>query len=423
MFRHGREQPDPRHRQPDGAPVCGIGYIRRRPPHLERLALGSTSLDKTMRRINPLYFALLFLAFFAISCTATTVPSQKAEATLVTLETLAETQTPTSTLTPAIPVMELPNSTQTIIPIPIPSATNQINIREKLLSGMYLIYWVDYDYEIHVMPFQDLRRPVVMFENVLPMGFDISPNGDYYLYSDLDKGIVLYNVSSEALEPFFYAESSLPHFNSPMWSKNGDKIVFVATDFLYDESIFVRDVTTGKSKLLTPWRGTKSQPCWSPDDKWIAFISDQIKFDNEYFPRHSIYLLDSQCFNNLDGCQDSLISLIPFFENNIESLSWSPQGELTFVTTIEGQYGIFSSLPDGDKLSLLFAGNPSFRIGPLVWSENGDYLAFTQITPSIDVNLPNNADIYVLDIMTGEVINITNTPSGSEIVNSWLNVK
>jgi Tol biopolymer transport system component len=364
---------------------------------------------KTMTVKNMLLCVLIFTTLTMSGCRSDILANPTP--TLLDIN-LSVTPSPTRLVTPSI-----------IAPTSTKITTEYVDVRQKLSTGLYVAYWVDYEYEIYLAPFMHINATIPILKDALPSGSDVSPDGNYFVYSDLDRGGILHEIATGLSKSFWNTKTTSTFFYDVKWANNGNKIVFVSSDVQYDESIFVKDLETGNITLLTPWRGTKSHPCWSPDDKKIAFISDQIKFNDEFSPRHSIYLLDTQCIGNVAHCKDTVISLRKAINGDIQSLSWSPSGNLTFVTTISGHYGIFSAHPDGSQLDSLFLSDESKPIGPLAWSPDGKYLAFTQVTPSTDISVPDNADVYVLNVETGDVVNFTDTPLKSEIINFWLKVK
>ncbi len=82
---------------------------------------------------------------------------------------------------------------------------------------------------------------------------------------------------------------------SPVWSRSGDRIAFTRADggrldigvvdriaFISDragsQDVYVLDVTTGHVEQLThetnPWDEFRWAPTWSPDGRWIAYVSN-----------------------------------------------------------------------------------------------------------------------------------------------------
>jgi tol-pal system beta propeller repeat protein TolB len=56
---------------------------------------------------------------------------------------------------------------------------------------------------------------------------------------------------------------------SPVWSPDGRSIAYLV-EGQGESSLWLRDVATGRERVLTPLRVRDAEPCFSPDGAWIA---------------------------------------------------------------------------------------------------------------------------------------------------------
>lgn len=111
--------------------------------------------------------------------------------------------------------------------------------------------------------------------------------------------------------------------------------------------IYVLDLETGEETQLTSDSGNNFDPVWSPDGTQIAFASDR----NQNPPYCSLWLMNA----------------------------------------------------DGSNPRSLFDGGETFNLGP-TWSPDGQYIAFQS-------NRSGNFEIHRLEVETGEVTNLTQSPN------------
>ena len=141
----------------------------------------------------------------------------------------------------------------------------------------------------------------------------------------------------------------------PSWSPDGKRIVFwskrdghfIGEGGLSTE-IYVMDADGKNTRRLTNNRKSDFSPSWSPDGKWIAFISDR-KGDGV---NYEIYVMDADGGN-----------LQRLTNNRVDdgSPSWSPDGErIVFVSNPDGiheNYEIYVMDNDGGNQQKL-TNNP-----------------------------------------------------------------
>lgn len=152
--------------------------------------------------------------------------------------------------------------------------------------------------------------------------------------------------------------------SSAKWSPNREKIVFIATDDEHNEyNIFVIDVNGEGLVQLTNRQGQNDFPNWSSDGKQIVFQSD--RDGNE-----EIYVMNSDGSNQVNLTQHDADDLFPY---------WAPKNIRTvFREKAEEDYITFTSDRDG------------------------------------------NLEVYVMNVNTGTLLNLTNDPDRNDYSGEWL---
>src|SRR5579859_6691526 len=68
--------------------------------------------------------------------------------------------------------------------------------------------------------------------------------------------------------------------SAPRISPDGQRVAFVVTTIderkqEYRSSIWLSSREGGEAKRFTSGQGNASSPCWSPDGRWLAFVSER----------------------------------------------------------------------------------------------------------------------------------------------------
>lgn len=203
----------------------------------------------------------------------------------------------------------------------------------------------------------------------------------------------------------------------------------------YFSHLYLCDLRTREVRQFTGGEVADSQPRWSPDGRWIAFVSNRQK------PKSQIFLIPA------DGGEARALTSLE--EGSISELAWSPDGSkiaFTFRLTPEDRresavkerkekglstpprvitrpfyrldgFGYF----DGEYFQVWVADAHTGEVkqltgentscGSLCWSPNGQYIAFVcNRSENPDLN-PNMEDIWLIPAEGGELQRVE-TPKG-----------
>jgi len=221
---------------------------------------------------------------------------------------------------------------------------------------------------------------------------------------------------------------------SPKISPDGKRVVYEVQkanweDNAFDRNLWIVDVATGESHALTSAKKSSTNAAWSPDGKWIAFISDrpgQIKDTPE--GKKQLYVISA------DGGEAQQITKT---ENDVNAFDWAPDSRRIAFSMSDpepktlkdrkekyGEYSVVHSdyqmahlwlidLPDNSanaapEAKRLTEGD-AFSVGRFAWSPDGTRIAFSAQKDS-DLISSFSEDIYVVKIADKSVKKIVDTP-------------
>jgi dipeptidyl aminopeptidase/acylaminoacyl peptidase len=237
----------------------------------------------------------------------------------------------------------------------------------------------------------------------------------------------------------------------PRISPDGKRVAYVLTDIdeqrhTYHSSLWIASVADGEPRRFTTGPANASSPAWSPDGKWLAFVSEREGEGGSLNPQEQkkqgkgkpqIWLLP------VDGGEAYQLT---FMEHGASAPVWSPDGKYVLFTAQTGpadeQTEEGKLLPkvhvidhlwyrlDGvgyiyQRRTHLFlvektGGEPvqltdgDWDDGEAVWSLDGKQIAFISDRSEDRWRWPG-ADVYVLDIsgtQTGEPRCLTDSKLG-----------
>ncbi len=239
------------------------------------------------------------------------------------------------------------------------------------------------------MPRKVTFTPRRYLRKIRPLGnFDVSPDGGWIAYS-VNKGeqwaVYLRNLRTGRDRVLLKTEQSV---TNPEFSPDG-RWIAVQSDFEGDENFNVYAVPMGhgKARKLTDTPADSASPRWSPDGTKIAFISNRDR------DRENVYVLD------VAGGEPRQLTRVDDIVNDI---AWRPDGRsIAFaagfgygdwigLVSLDGHMDRLVGFPDSENYLSADLGRPS------PWSPDGRRLAFVS-------NLHDHLDIGVLDLASRDV--------------------
>ena len=166
-----------------------------------------------------------------------------------------------------------------------------------------------------------------------------SPDGEWIAYNTLqpDKFVYLYIVSADGRKPRQLARAG-ENGRQPAWSPDGKKIAFSTWELGIGPKIATIDVESGTLRRVTLGGRVPAgrvfrrySPAWSPDGKWIAYVSDNLEVQRKTF----LYVVDAAGEERAASIQ-----LTTHLSTNI-SPAWVPEP-------------FFSVSPSGEKMTTLW---------------------------------------------------------------------
>src|SRR6266852_9902112 len=220
---------------------------------------------------------------------------------------------------------------------------------------------------------------------------------------------------------------------SPKISPEGMRVVYELQKTNWEENAFERnlwiaDVATGESHALTSARKSSTNAGWSPDGKWIAFLSDRPgQITGTPDGKKQLYVISA------DGGEAQQLTKV---ENDVNALEWAPDSKrIAFSMTDpepkslkdrKDKYGEYSVVHAEYQMTHLWAievpggsapaaepkrltEGDKFSVGEFSWSPDGKRISFSaQRDP--DLISSETADLYVVTLSDGLVKKIVSTP-------------
>jgi dipeptidyl aminopeptidase/acylaminoacyl peptidase len=240
-----------------------------------------------------------------------------------------------------------------------------------------------------------------------------SPDGRYLAYDVKPKTSAAYEIDiyDMVMREVKHLTTNTPQDKrntNPIWSKDGKYIVYTQSQAKgTDSNIFIADVATGQSTLLTPHAGEQRylandiDPRPVPDGEKVLITSNAANgYDNAG-------LLDFSTKGELNGVvRPGKIKWLTHDKREIRGGQFSPDGKhITFTANVEGNEDIYlHDLGTGKSEVLpILKGVNEPAAGQSAFSADGSQLLYNHNGPTAP------GDLWVFHLATGKSLQITHS--------------
>ena len=218
---------------------------------------------------------------------------------------------------------------------------------------------------------------------------------------------------------------------APRVSPDGSRLVYTVNDAVmtpdrseFVSQIWMANIATKQNMQLTFGDKTSTNPKWSPDGKWLAFVSN--RKDN----RNNLYRL------SIDGGEAEPLTEL---KTNVTDFDWSPDGRYIAYTTTDPKTeeeekndkgrNDFRWVDENLKMSRLYVipvekdangkreprklTTENYNVGDFDWSADGSRIAFSH-TKTPGANDWTTADVSIVEVANGNVTVLANTPAAED---------
>ena len=154
--------------------------------------------------------------------------------------------------------------------------------------------------------------------------YHFKSDGDGYLERKRDH-LYLFDVESKKLDTLTRGDFDE---ENPSWSPDSKKIVFVSNrsadpDRSNNNDLWVIEAKKGAAiKQLTQWKGSDSNPAFSPDGKWIAYLKSQLE-DYSMYDQSQLAVIPS------DGGTPKILNAT--LDRDVSAPRWSNDGQSIYT--------------------------------------------------------------------------------------------
>jgi len=204
---------------------------------------------------------------------------------------------------------------------------------------------------------------------------------------------------------------SLRRVGSPAISPDGARVAYTVRETNWEDDAYETEIWIGepggKTRQLTREKKSSTQPAWSPDGKWLAFVSDRTG-------KRQIYRI------NVTGGDAELLTDAP---DGVNGFVWSPDSRFIAYTATEPKsdaikerdkkYGEFTVVDQDHRMAHLHVfdldarkskqiTSGAFVVGDFDWSPDGTRIVFDHRINSDPANL-GTANISIVTVSDSRV--------------------
>jgi Tol biopolymer transport system component len=376
------------------------------------------------------WLAGALLVWLLVSCSnapakppAETMRPTRITATSTLLLVVTPTAPSTITNTPGSTEPSPPVATATPPLMPTPSLTpTQVfpNPLKGLGPGLYIRYWVKNAWYLQGLNGSPPVR-FLPFESDNPI-LRLSPDQTKVAFLSIAHEVTIYDLETGATQ--VYPNPRAYYINSIDWSPDGQTLLYSGAppfasvepmpsgpDFMATYAIYAIRLSENRTDKILDWEGKLDfgamLPFWSPDGHWIEFYE---KILGDYYVESlEPHLLAASCIEEPATCEDAIRDIEgrygPFFE-------WLPDGTLAYSCKVREKLGLCTTdldVPDSTRWLMDLSGSDDIQ--PIRWLPDRKRFVCELETKVLE---DYYTDICTLQLETGQVINLTNTPDIDE---------
>jgi len=251
---------------------------------------------------------------------------------------------------------------------------------EKPIFTTKIVFVSDRDgnEELYMMDYDGQNQTRLTFNKVIDYMPAWSADGNaiaFTSYRNYTAGLyLLYPYEQNAGKPRIVPVSIKGTSNSPSFSPNGKWLAFCSSmDGGANAEIYVSTSDGRNIRRLTYNEAIDTAPCWSPNSREIAFISDR-------GGSPQVYIMDAE---------GSSVRRVSFGGNHFDSPAWSPLGDrLVYVSRVDNVFDLYIHNLRKNEVTKLTESNA--RNESPCWSPDGRHIIFSS-------NLSGTIQLYIID--------------------------
>jgi WD40 repeat protein len=327
--------------------------------------------------------------------------------------------TATSTLT-NLPATELASTSTPIL--------SSVDLREKLLPGLYLAYWSQGAWYIREVGGSNSMQLLPGISSNFYTDIRLSPDSDQVAFSNTSGQVSVYSLSTGKLTT--YTNSEIRHAYQFQWLPDGDTLLYLGTPEQYwipDSHVGIYSISllTGRTTKVVDWANDRFR--YGLDDlnlskngKWLAFDAPRLSEMMAPDPNYATYVMDTSCLANPETCTES-IHLV----DDGYAPDWSPDERLWWSCPQEEQSALCVTEVNTPRSSEVFmtasqlTNSVDAVFSYLSWSPNGKYLAINVQKPQSGESGDTRDEVYLMPIDNNQPVKVTAATDKNEYLEGW----
>ena len=224
-------------------------------------------------------------------------------------------------------------------------------------------------------------------------------------YNQLPANIFIIDLSNNSITEMTTDGESNVNMPGLTWNPLTDKIIFSSEHNGNGDQAHIMDATgtPGSALKITLFI---DRMCWEPG---FSPHGDYIVYEAHYFNKEDIGVIETF---KIDGSQNAVRLTDGSFD--AKQPSWSPAGDKIVYQRFDGTvWNIWTMNTDGtDKQNI--TGADAGDKTDATFSPNGEWIVYSSNNGSLDY-----ANIFIKNLITGQLIQVTDYPNGYDGAPSW----